>query len=190
LRYTESYLLRLGELGDRLDIAIDKKTGIVTVSAKMPDPVAAADLVRVSSRSLMQAVIGIEAKKATEQLKFAEEQQLLAKQRFEIAQSALARFSARNRGGVDPTLMVESRRLEAEVAFATTLFEQLSREVEQARLRRSQDTPVFTVIQTVSVPPRKSEPRRAIILLLCVATAAAVGVLFSAARPSVNLNVG
>ena len=46
------------------------------------------------------------------------------------------------------------------------LVQQLASQVEQAKLQVNKDTPVFTIIQPVSIPFEKSGPSRSLIVLL------------------------
>lgn len=153
-------------IGDRVSVSFDKKTGVIAISATMPDPVAAADLVRVSSEQLMSAVVGFEVRKAEEQLLFLESRLAEAQSRYEEAQRRVAAFADRNRVLVSAVAQLERSKLEREAEMAFELYQQLGREREQAKIRRSQDTPVFSVLETVTVPNRASKPRRMAVLAL------------------------
>jgi uncharacterized protein involved in exopolysaccharide biosynthesis len=91
---------------------------------------------------------------------------VLAKTRYERSQAALAQFDDRNRSLDKATAQIPRDRLQREYEVAFNIFQQLSLEVEQARIKKSQDTPVFSVIQEASVPHRRSSPLRGAIILL------------------------
>lgn len=154
----------LDEVGRRLTATADKRN-IITISGRMPDRFAAADLVRIASERLMARIIDYEAKKAAEQLRFVEEQAAAAKTRLDRVQREQAVLSDRSRGTVSATAQLEAQRLEREYSLAFDLYRQFSSELEQARIKRAQDTPVFTVLEQVVVPHRRSSPRRGVILL-------------------------
>lgn len=181
---------RLARLSERLRVSIDKRNGILTVSARMPEPVAAAALVNEATSVLTEVAIRIESNKASDQLRFAEEQLAAARLRFSAAQREYATYQSRNRGVLDPLLRIEDVRLQAEQTLAASVVEQLAREVEQARLRRAQDTPVFTVIQTPHVPARRSAPNRVAALLICALAGAMVGLGVARLRQYNNSRVG
>lgn len=181
-------------IGERISVSHDKKSGIVTVGAEMPDPLAAADLAKVAAQQLMQSVVGFEVRRAEEQLVFVEAQFRIAKARHETAQRELAVFADRNRMLMSAVGQLERMRLEREAELAFDLYQQLARETEQARLRRSQDTPTFSVLDQVTVPNRKSKPRRLLLLVLAVflglvggLTRVAWRVYVSDASPSTSL---
>lgn len=172
--FDRAYLELVEELEERLTVAVDKRTAVITISATMPDAYAAADLVRVTSELLMQRVIEYESRKAGEQFQYTSEQHAQAKARHDRAQLQLAAFTDRNRVLMSATAQIERDRLQREYDVAFEVYQQLSRELEQAKLKMSQDTPVFTVLESVSVPTSRASPRRARI----VVSAALLGFLF------------
>ena len=176
--YDSEYLALVNELEDRLTISVDRKTFIITITGQMPDAYASADLVRVASDHLMQRIIDYESRKAGEQFRFVDEQFKQARQRYEQAQRDLAFFSDRNRALMSATANIDRDRLQRENDLAFEVFQQFSRELEQARIKMNQDTPVFTVIEKVTVPTMRTKPRRTRLVL----TTMFVGVILGIGR--------
>lgn len=170
----------LGFLRDRLQVKIDRRTGIVTVSARMPDPAAAAALASLATQELTKSVIHFEVRRATEMLAFVEAQQRSAGQRYDRALQALARFEDRNRNLVSAVALVERTRLQDERNLAFELLQQLTTELEQARLKVSQETPAMTVLERPVLPIEKASPRRS----LFVGTGIVLGMLCALYRIS------
>jgi uncharacterized protein involved in exopolysaccharide biosynthesis len=175
-RFDREYLDYVKELDERLSVAVDKRTSVITIAATMPDAYAAADLVRVTSDLLMKRVIEYESRKAAEQYRFATTQQASARERHDRAQMQLARFADRNRILNSATAQIERDRLQREYDVAFEVYQQLSREIEQAKLKMNQDTPVFTVLEAVSVPAGRASPRRGRILILSLGFGLLVGI--------------
>lgn len=173
--YNLAYLKLVGRLVDRLIITMDKKTSIITIEARMPDPYAAADLVRVASGRLIEQIREYESLKAVEQFDFVNNQHQLARLRYERTQRDLALFADRNRALMTATSQVDRDRLQREYDLAFELFQQLSRDLEQARVKLNQDTPVFTVLEQVSVPPGRTSPKRALIMLSAMLFGVTIG---------------
>ncbi|MFN0097612.1 MAG: GNVR domain-containing protein [Gemmatimonadaceae bacterium] len=174
--YDRKYLKLVKRLDKRLAIAIDKRTSVITISGQMPDPYAAADLVRVTSDQLMEYIIDYESRKAGEQFRFVNEQFQQAKVRYEASQRALASFADRNRVLMSATAQIDRDRLQRDFDLAFEVYQQFSRELEQARIKMNQDTPVFTVLEQVSVPTDRTSPRRAQIVLMALFIGALIGV--------------
>lgn len=186
--FDREYLKIVQDLDNRLLVSIDKKTSVISITGVMPSPYAAADLVQTASERLMQRIIDYEAKKAGEQLKFIDEQYNQARTRYEQAQQNLAVFADRNRTLVSPLAQIERDRLQSEFNVAFEVYQQLSGQLQLARIKKNQDTPVFTVLEQVTVPNQRSSPNRGRILLLAIFAGVAAGVgriLYERHRPTV-----
>jgi uncharacterized protein involved in exopolysaccharide biosynthesis len=186
--FGREYLTIVQNLDSRLVVSIDRKTSVISITGMMPAPYAAADLVQTASERLMQRIIDYEAKKAGEQLKFIEEQYAQARIRYQQAQENLAVFADRNRVLVSPISQIERDRLQSEFNVASEVYQQLSGELQVARIKKNQDTPVFTVLERVIVPLHRSSPHPTRILLMMIFVGLLVGalrILYESQRPVV-----
>lgn len=174
--YDPDYLALVNTLKDRVTVSIDKKTSLITISATMPDPYAAADLVDVTAKHLMNRIIHYETRKAGEQFRFVNEQYEQAQSKYVRAQRELAVFRDRNRTLMSATAELERDRLQREHDLAYEVYQQFSRELEQSRIKMNQDTPVFAALDRVSVPSRRSAPRRALVIIASVLVALTIGI--------------
>jgi capsular polysaccharide biosynthesis protein len=175
--YDRNYLRIVNSLGERLVITIDRKTSVITINGTMPDAYAAADLVRVTSSRLMEEIIKYESRKAGEQFVFVSEHYAQAKVRYEKAQRELALFADQNRSLMSAVSRINQERLQREYDLSFEMYQQFSRELEQARMKMNQDTPVFTVLERVSVPTDRASPKRVRIVLFSIFLGCFVGVL-------------
>jgi uncharacterized protein involved in exopolysaccharide biosynthesis len=188
--FGREYLKIVQNLDSRLIVNIDRKTSVISITGVMPAPYAAADLVQTASERLMQRIIDYEAKKAGEQLKFIEQQYDQARTRYQQAQENLAVFADRNRSLVSPLSQVERDRLQSEFNVASDVYQQLSGQLQMARIKKNQDTPVFTVLERVTVPLRRSSPHPTRILLLAIFLGLLIGslrILYESQRPVVAI---
>lgn len=177
--YDGAYRSAANNIGSRVTVSADR---LITISARMPDRYAAADLVRVASERLMATVIEYEAKKASEQLRYVEEQMATAKARLDRVQREQALLSDRSRSTVSATAQLDFQRLEREYSLAFDVYRQFATELEQARIKKSQDTPVFTVLERVMVPTMSSNPSTGQVLLVSSLLGMVLGVGFIAGR--------
>jgi uncharacterized protein involved in exopolysaccharide biosynthesis len=166
--YDGDYLKLVNELQGRLTISFDKKTSVITITARMPDKYASADIVRVTSERLMERIIDLEVRKAGEHFAFIAKQHGQAQERFERAQRALAVYADRNRVLTAAVSQIERDRLQSEHDLALEVYQQFSRELEQARIKMNQDTPIFSVLERVTVPSERSSPKRKQTVLLAL----------------------
>lgn len=152
--YAPEYLGVLSGVASRVEVLFERRTSIVTVKGRLPDQVAAAELAHVASQRLMESVRAVDIRKAEEQLRFVQQAYAASVERYNAAQLALARYVDRNRVLNSAVSQVERSRLERESELAFEVYQQLSRELEQAKTRLSQDTPVFSVLEPATVPTR------------------------------------
>lgn len=160
----ESDLFKL--LDSQLSVTPNEKEGFVTISFVLPEPLMAAQMTAYVQELLQQEVIAYKITNAKEQLKFTEERFEEKKAEFEEIQSKLATFRDRNQNIVSATAQNQLQRLEAEYNFAFTIYTELAKQLEQAKLQVAKDTPIFSVIQPVTIPSEKSAPRGLLVLII------------------------
>ncbi len=167
-------------LEQTIKINVNDKDGYVTLSANMPEALAAAQMAERAQQLLQQYVIAFKSQKAKEQLQFVEERYKEKAKEFRRAEMALARFKDRNRNVATATAMTEEKRLTSEYNLLYSVCTELAKRVETQKIQVKEDTPVFTVIEPVSVPTEKSKPKRALILIiwLFLGFVLGVGVVF------------
>lgn len=163
-------------LEGQLTVTPNEKEGLVTIAFDMPDPVMAAQMASYAEALLQKEVIAYKIQNAREQLTFTEEQFAVKKAEFEEVQAELARFRDRNQNIISASVNNELQRLEAEYNFAFTIYSELAKQLEQAKLQVSKDTPIFSIIEPVTVPYEKSGPKRPLILAIFLIVGAIVGV--------------
>jgi uncharacterized protein involved in exopolysaccharide biosynthesis len=149
---------------DRISVDVDTKTGILTLTTEMPDAVASAELAQLSIDQLTKYVTDYKVSKAKENYNFVQARYNEAKIAFEKSQEALALFNDRNRNVVTALAQAESQRLQNEYNLAFEVYKGLATQLEQAKIKVKEETPIFTVLEPVKVPVEKSSPKKLIIL--------------------------
>lgn len=175
--FETSYLNALNKIGNRTVIDINSKSSIITLVVEMPDPYAAAEMVKIGSEKLMSTVIAYEISKAKEQLAFLDEQYRDAENRFRSAQRSLANFNDRNRSTFSANAQVDAQYYQNEYNLAYQLYNRFANEREQARIRVNQDEPIFTILEDVIVPKQAASPRKSLIFMLSVFFGVVIGYL-------------
>lgn len=149
---------------ERISVDVDTKTGILTLTTEMPDAVASAELAQLSIDQLTKYVTDYKVSKAKENYNFVQARYNEAKIAFEKSQEALALFNDRNRNVVTALAQAESQRLQNEYNLAFEVYKGLATQLEQAKIKVKEETPIFTVLEPVKVPVEKSSPKKLIIL--------------------------
>jgi uncharacterized protein involved in exopolysaccharide biosynthesis len=150
----------------QLFIFPNKKEGIVQLSFSMPDPILAAQMALSVENLLQNELIEFKIKNAKYQLNFTEQRYNEKKKEFESIQNRLSSFRDRNQNISTAQANNQLEVLEADYNFAFNIYNELAKQLEQSKLQVSKDTPVFSIIQPVSVPTEKSAPSRLIILIV------------------------
>ncbi|WP_075352121.1 Wzz/FepE/Etk N-terminal domain-containing protein [Algoriphagus marinus] len=164
-------------ISSQLKIVPNEKEGIVSVYFKMPEPLMAAEMAKFAVDLLQKEIIQFKIKNAKEQLRFVEERFLERKKDFEEAQEKLAYFKDRNQNLNSEYAINQLQRLETNYNFYFEVYSELAKQVEQAKLQVAKNTPVFSIIQPVSVPLEKSNLRGSVILVIFMM----IGIFFSIA---------
>jgi uncharacterized protein involved in exopolysaccharide biosynthesis len=143
-----------------IDVFTDRLSGLTTVSVTDRNPASAARAVDSIVVRLERTLIGTRTGKARADFAFAEARFEEAKANYYVAQEVYARFVDQNRHLTSQSAGVERQRLDDGRQLAYGLFTQLAGQLEGARLRVQEQTPVWTVIEPAAVPVRHSAPRR------------------------------
>ncbi len=154
-----------GLIRSRISIRVEELTGITTISTEMPDPLAAADLCVKVKQYLEEFSSNYATEKGRKTLEFVQSQYDNAKQEFYNAQNNLASFRDRNRNVQSAMIRTTEERLQNEYQIAYEVYLGLAQQLEQAKLKVQEDTPVFSILIPSMVPLEKAKPRRALIVI-------------------------
>lgn len=166
------------DLSSKISIDVNKTEGYITISANMPEAKAAAQLVFQAQQLLQATIIDFKTQKSSEQLKFIEARYAEKQKIFMAAQQKLANFRDRNQNVGTAIAQSQLQNIQSEYDLAYGVYSELAKKLETQQIQVKEDTPVFTVIQPVSVPLEKSKPKRSMILFIWTFLGAIVGVGF------------
>ena len=139
-------------LRGKISASLDEESGIVSVTVTLPDNVAAAAVTEYTIRELTEYLTEYRTEKVLRDLTFVEEQLATAEVRFEAAQLALAEFRDSNQGNLSARAQTDEQRLNSEYQIAFNLYNGLTQQYEEAKLKVQETTPVFKTLEPVQVP--------------------------------------
>jgi uncharacterized protein involved in exopolysaccharide biosynthesis len=163
------------KLSKILTVRFDQKNGCVVVRATMPEAVAAARVARRAQELLEQYVTRFKVQKAQADLDFVEARYRELKSDFEARQRAYAAFQDANRRLSSELARTRENSLRNEYELAFSIYSELARQREQASIKVKEDTPIFTVIEPVTVPVERSAPRRVFIMAVSLLAGLFIG---------------
>ena len=159
------------------------KEGYVKLGYTFAEPEAAAVISQQLYNVLERYVKNFKAQKQQDNLQFVEASYAEARRDFLQKQINLAAFQDANRGLITATARTTERRLSSEYDVAFTVYNELAKQLEQAKLAVKESTPVLTVIDPVVVPQEKSAPKRSMILALFLFLGLIVGIGWVLVKP-------
>ncbi|MGF7216817.1 uncharacterized protein involved in exopolysaccharide biosynthesis [Spirosoma lacussanchae] len=164
-------------VGKRVSAIIDKKSGIITITSQMQDPVVAATTAQRTLDYLTNYVTNYRTGKSRMQVQFLTQQVNNAKRRYQAAELSVSSYRDRNRNLFLETAKIQEQRLQSDYLLAQTVYNDLSKQLEQARIKVQEEAPVFQVLEPARIPLLKSGPKRLNIMLGFIA----VGIMFGLA---------
>lgn len=169
-----------GLIRGQLKVETNDEEGFVELSFSMPEAEPSAKMVQKAQLLLQGFITDFKVNKVKEELMFIEERYEEAKKDFDKKQYTLANFRDRNRGLSTSRSQTRLERLQSDYNLAFGVYSELAKKLEMQRIEVKKNTPVFTIIEPVSVPVQKSKPRRAMILVvwLFLGVVLGVGVVF------------
>ena len=153
-------------LKDKINMNLNDKDGYITLSVDMPEPLAAAQLAAKVQELLQRYVTDFKIQKVKANLEFVEGRYEEAKKEYEKKQEELAIFNDANRNLVSNVAKTTQERLNNEYTLLFGVYSELAKQREKANIQVKETTPVFTVVEPVTIPTERSKPKRG---LICIA---------------------
>lgn len=162
-------------LTEIVNVSVNQKDGFISINCEMPNAEYSAKIAKFSRQILQSIIIENKIETARQNLIFSEGQLIEKKKEFDEIYSKLAFFSDSNLNSVNSFVLNEKNKLESEFQIISAVVEEISKQVEQAKLQLKKDTPVFSTIQEAIIPIKRSSPKRTQIVIIF----GFVGVVFS-----------
>lgn len=141
------------------------KEGYIILGYSFSEPKATAVIAQGLYSTLEKYVTSYKSQKQQDNLAFVQESYERSRDDFMKKQAKLAAFQDANRDLNSAIARTTERRLSSEYDIAYTVYNELARQLEQAKISVKESTPILTVIDPVVIPNKKSAPSRALILI-------------------------
>jgi hypothetical protein len=173
--YTQDELKCIKAFAGQFSLMADKKDGDVTISARMPEALAAAQVADAVKNLLQKYVIELKLQKAEVNYEFIKQRYDEAKQVFEQKQEEYAKFQDANKALTTALARAKEEQMRADFTVAKDLFNQLTLQLVQAEMKIKEDIPILTIVEPVQVPLEKSKPSRAMMLIMYIFFGGCIG---------------
>jgi uncharacterized protein involved in exopolysaccharide biosynthesis len=174
--------LGVRRLRQRVDPALDRRTGILTLRVSLDDPVLAAAVASAACATLQDIVVHSMNTQAGANRRFIAGRVAEARLDLARAEDALRAFRENNLRGNSPRLLTEEARLLRETRIQEEIVLTLTRQYEIAQVEEQKNVPVINVLDPAVPPAFRSAPRRSLLAVLGLLLGLAGGVAWTLAR--------
>lgn len=146
-------------IAQNVNLAVDKKEGYITLSVTGSEPIQTAELAMKAQQLLQQEVTRFRTEKAQDNLDYIQARYDEIKAEAESYQTQLAAVRDRSQEMSTSKARIEQERLQSKYNVANSIYGEMAKQLEQAKMQVKRDTPVLTVIQPVTVPVQPANSR-------------------------------
>ena len=145
---------------EKFKIDLNQKEGYIKVIATDESAFISTQLVEKVTKNLQSKIIELRTNKIKERLEYSKKQYELKQGEFDFLQKKLAEFKDSNKNISTARFMSELQKLESEYQLQQNILMKLASEFNNNKIKLNKDTPIFSVIDEVSIPNQRSEPNR------------------------------
>lgn len=153
-------------LESRIDVYVDAKTSYTTITVKMQDPLIAATVADTVTKFLQKYITDYRTNKAKKDLLFSQEIYDGAKKDYEAKQAAYAAFADANQNLITQRSRTELERLQNDRNLAMNVYTQSAQQLQLAKAKVQEETPVLTVVQPAVVPLKGSPGKLKVLIIV------------------------
>lgn len=156
----------LGSLASKIQVKDTK--GVIDATVDMQDPLVSAQVADSLVSKLQAYMINYKTEKSRNDLSYAQKLYNEAQQRYFDIQKQYAQYEDANKNVVSASYAVERARLQNEATLAFSVYNGLAQQVEMAKAKVQQDTPVVTILEPAKVSLLASKPNKKVVILAFV----------------------
>ena len=152
-------------LGKSIEVEEDKKTSLIKISVTMQDPLISATLTNTVMEKLQEYITTYRTNKARKDLEYTQMLYEESMEKYHKAQETYAMYMDRNQNISLRTAQTHQERLKNEMELAFNVYNQTAQQLQVAKAKVQEDTPVYTVVEAATVPLRAAKPSKPLILI-------------------------
>jgi uncharacterized protein involved in exopolysaccharide biosynthesis len=150
----------------QIALSVNEKEGFVELSVTTDDATVAAVLTSKVKEILQQQIIDYKIQHGKEYLNFTQKQYNEKQKEYFALQDEVARAKDQNKNIISERYQNQFKQKEGELLIAQSVYQELAKQLEQAKLQVAKDTPIFSTIKPVTIPTERSAPKRSLILVI------------------------
>ncbi|MEX0661264.1 MAG: Wzz/FepE/Etk N-terminal domain-containing protein [Balneolaceae bacterium] len=161
----EEYNFIVG-MRDKIQTERNTDTGLFTITVSMPESEISAQLNDAVITYLKDYITEYRTEKLVRDLEFINERYKESEKEFFEIQEKLADFRDRNVNIATARARSEEQRLQSEYQLQFDIFNSIAQQREETRINLEEETPIFNILEPVTIPPVRSKPARGVITVL------------------------
>ena len=146
-------------IGENVSLDVDKKDGYLTLTVRGIEPVQTAELGMRAQQLLQDEVTRFRTEKAQAQLDYVQARYNEIKAETESFQAAMATLQDRSQNMPTTRSRMELERIRSKYTVSSAIYTELAKQLEQAKMQVKRDTPMFSILQPITVPRKASNSR-------------------------------
>lgn len=159
-------------------LSVNKKEGYLTLTSIFGEDLLTAQVAERAQQLLQERITAYKIKRATDQLAFFEMRYNEKKQEYQQAQAKLANYQDRNLFVTTAVGEINEIKLKNEYNLAYSVYTELAKQYENAKIKVKRVTPVYIIIKPVVVPNEPFAPKKTVILLVSLIMGGVIGACF------------
>jgi len=168
IKITEKQDIILKNLQGRIEVYVSDKTGVITLSSRMQSPIISAFIADTITSYMQEYIIGYRTQKARRDLAFTEQLYNESQNNYYESQRILSTYIDENLGIVSARYRNTLERLQSETNLNYGVYTQMAQQLQMAKIKVQDTTPVYTIIQPAVVPLRAASPKKMQILIVFI----------------------
>ncbi|MDC1372461.1 hypothetical protein N8298_06760, partial [Flavobacteriaceae bacterium] len=128
--------------------------------------------------NLQSRIIELRTNKIKERLQYSKIQYEIKQTEFNILQNNLAEFKDSNKNISTAKFRSQLQKLESEYLLQENILTTLAGEYNNNKIKLNKNTPIFSVLDEVSVPNNRSAPQRSLIVIIIVTIGVVITISF------------
>lgn len=142
-----------------VSLDVNKKEGYLTLTVNGLEPIQTAELAIKAQQLLQDMLTRFRVEKSESELTYIQARYDEVKKENDYYQEQLAIIKDRTKNVMNSRDEIEKERIQAKYNVSNAIFNEMAKQLEQAKMQVKRDTPVYAVIQPVTIPMKPSNSR-------------------------------
>lgn len=152
-------------MGKAISLTVDKKEGYLTMTVTGTEPLQTAELALKAQQLLQEDITRFRIEKSESDLEYLQARYDEVRKENNAAQDQLAILTDKAQNVPTTRARLDQERARVKYTVTSSIYTELAKQLEQAKMQVKRDTPVFTIVQPVTVPMKPSNSRAKTVII-------------------------